>query len=258
MTTNASIKADIQKLMPGQLVELYNIVNQDETISYNFCNGTISGTSVRFGGVEYVPMPVETEGWETGGEGKQARPRIRVSNIYYTFLASTIDYADLIDWKVVRRRTFYHYLDGQPSAGANEFPTDTYYIYRKTIQNKYIIEWELSSNLDQGGKKVPSKQVLEMCQWRYRNYVSGAFNNASTNYTTDYDPEIQCPYKGTTYFLESNATTATASLDRCSHSVYGCKKRQAVALTADPDDPNWQALPYGGFPNVAKFRRSNY
>jgi lambda family phage minor tail protein L len=259
MTTNAKIKTDIQNLLPGQLIELYNLVSVDGLTTYNFCNGTISGSNVVFDSITYSAIPCETEGFEQGNSGKQARPKIRISNIYLTFVATNAVYNDMVGWKLTRRRTFVKYLDGQPGADSSaQFPADDYYVFRKTSQTKYEIEYELSSALEFGSRKVPSKQVLEMCQWRYRSYINSAFTNASTNYATEVDPIIQCPYKGTTYFNANNATTLVAAEDDCSHTVKGCKLRQAAALTANPNDAQWQALPYGGFPNVAKFRRSNY
>ena len=259
MTTNAKIKTDIQNLMPGQLIELYNLTNQDETITYNFCNGTISGSSVVFGGITYSPIPVESEGFETGNSGKQARPKLRVSNIYLTFVSPNDLYNNMVKWKLTRRRTYVKYLDGQVGADSTaQMEPDYYYIFKKVSQDKWTIEYELASQLEAGSRKVPSKQVLEMCQWRYRSYIDSAFNNASINYSTDADPLIQCPYQTAVYFDANNVSKANPEDDDCNRTLHGCKLRQAAALAADADDPNWQALPYGGFVNVAKFRRSNY
>jgi lambda family phage minor tail protein L len=259
MTTNAKIKTDIQNLQPGQFIELYTLTSVDEATTYNFCNGTFNGSNVVFGGITYSPIPCETEGFEQGNSGKQARPKIRISNIYLTFVVPNISYNDMIGWKLTRRRTFTKYLDGQPGAdSASHITPDDYYIFRKSSQTKLEIEYELVSALEFGSRKVPSRQVLEMCTWRYRSSVGGVFNNTSVNYATDVDPIIQCPYKASIYYNANNAITLVATEDDCSRTLKGCKLRQASSLAANPNDAQWQALPYGGCPNVAKFRRSNY
>ena len=133
-STNAKIKADIQKLNVGSpFVELYSL---DATKlggeTYYFTPMTSGGGLVTFNGVEYSPLPVETEGFEYDGTGKMPRPIIRVSNVNLTFVAVITTYNDLVGAKLTRRRTYAKYLDdgSEPDPNA-QFPRDVFYIERK-------------------------------------------------------------------------------------------------------------------------------
>lgn len=237
MTTNPTIKTQIQKLMPGQLVELYNLINLDGTTTYNFCNGTMdNGNMVSFGGVSYIPLPVESEGWEQTGEGKLPRPLIRVSNVTGVLQALTVANNDLVGWILQRRRTFYQYLDGGSSPDSTaQFPVDEYIIDRKTKQNAFIIEWELVAALDIENIYIPRKQALSTCTHRYRHYTGSAFN-----YT-----DVTCPYTGSTYFTDAGATTNDPAEDNCGRHLRDCKLRFGTTAI----------LPYEGFPNIKRFMR---
>jgi lambda family phage minor tail protein L len=237
MTTNATIKLQIQKLMPGQLVELYTLdlspIGQATT--YNFCNGTMDdGAMVAFGGVDYTPLPVEAEGWEQTGEGKLPRPRIRISNITGVLQASVIANNDLVGCELTRRRTFYQYLDGGSSPDSSAyFPDDVYIVDRKTKQSKLIIEWELVASLDIENIQIPRKQALGTCTHRYRNYVGSAFV-----YT-----DVTCPYTTATYFKDTGASTALPAEDNCGRRIRDCKLRFGATAI----------LPFEGFPNIKRF-----
>jgi lambda family phage minor tail protein L len=236
MTTNATIKTKIQTLVPGQLVELYNLISIDEATTYNFCNGVMdTGAMVAFGGVNYSPLPVESEGWEQTGEGKLPRPTIRVSNITGVLQSEVNNSNDLVGWTLTRRRTFYQYLDGGSSPDPTaQFPVDTYIVDRKTKQNSSIIEWELVAALDIENIQIPRKQALSSCTHRYRNYVGAAFV-----YT-----DVTCPYTGASYFTDAGAAT-TAANDNCGRRLRDCKLRFGTTAI----------LPYEGFPNIKKFMK---
>jgi lambda family phage minor tail protein L len=238
LTTASGIKKEIQKLSPDTaMVELYSIDLNPLGVNtiYYFTPGTISGTSVVFNGITYTPIPVETDGYEYNGEGKLQRPRLKVSNINHSLLASVIGYNDLVGARITRRRTFVKYLDGQASANPTEqLSKDIFIIERKTKQNKFELEFELVSSLDTEDKQIPAKQVLESCTHRYRCYSGGAFD-----YTDVYD----CTYRGASYFTAAGATTANPAEDNCGRRLKDCKLRFGLLVP----------LPYGGFPNVAKF-----
>lgn len=234
--TDEAIKKDIQNLTPGALVELFTIdlspIGQSTT--YRFTPGNIDGELIVYNGINYIPFPVETEGFEFNSEGKLPRPIIRVSNINNTLLGSVVTYNDLVGCRLVRRRTFTKYLDGQPAADPTaQLPYDVFYFNRKTRQNKFLIEFELVSALDVEGVYIPKKQCLESCTHRYRIYVDGAFD-----YT-----DVTCPYNSATYFKDSGASTLVPAEDNCGRRLNDCKIRFGLVVP----------LPYEGFPNIAKF-----
>jgi len=236
MSTNAKIKRDIQDFSPGELVELFDIdaTNIEGGSTYHFCPGTISGTSVVFNGVTYTPLPAEVEGFEMKGEGQLPHPKIKVANINLTFAAAVASLNDLTGAKVTRRRTFKKYLDGQPEADSSaQFPTDIYYINRKTAHNKYFIEWELSAQMDFENFTIPKRMFLrDTCTHVYRVYVDGAFDY--TNAT--------CPYAGANYYTAEGAAT-TADKDECGRRLYDCNLR----YPADSDE-----LPSRAFPGLSR------
>ena len=40
------------------------------------------------------------------------------------------------------------------------FPKEIYYIDRKTVENRQVVEFELSANFDLDGVRLPKRQVL--------------------------------------------------------------------------------------------------
>jgi lambda family phage minor tail protein L len=237
MTTHSGIKTNIQQLAPDSaLVELYSIDLSPlgTNTTYYFTDGNLNGDLVYFNTIAYTPIPVESEGFEFDGQGKLPRPKLRISNINSSLVASIIGYDDLVGARVIRRRTFVKYLDDQPSADPTaQFPRDIYYIERKTRQTKFDIEFELISAIDLENVYLPRKQVLESCTHRYRFYDGSAFD-----YT-----DITCPYNGASYFTDNGAVTADPAEDNCGRRLKDCKLRFGLLAP----------LPYEGFPNVAKF-----
>lgn len=222
MTTNAKIANDLQQPDVGELVVLYvlDLTSLGGSILRFTENTVVSGTSrtaVYFQGVAYFPLDVDSEGWEVSGEGTMPRPKIRYNNAELTIQSYVNTYDDLIGAIVYRKRTFSKYLDGAELAdSAAEFPTDCYRIERKTAQNKSFIEFELASELDLEGKKVPGRIVLrDTCTHAYRIYKGSAFDY--TNAT--------CPYTGTDYFKRDGTTTLLPAEDNCGKKLSDCALR---------------------------------
>jgi lambda family phage minor tail protein L len=85
------------------------------------------------------------------------------------------------------------------------------------MHNKRIIEWQLSSAIDQQGVTLPGRQVLrDTCTHTYRSF------NTVTQ-TFDYS-NATCPYTGALSFGLDDAPSG-ASGDICSKQLSGCKKR---------------------------------
>jgi len=236
MTTNAKIKQSNQEFTPGELVTLYELDMTDlgGTTMY-FTDTTLSGASVVFNGVTYVPIDVETDGWEY--DGKQLpRPKIRIANTNKVLMAEIYAYGDLLGAVLTRRRTYTKYLDGQPDADPNaQFPVDVYVVEQKTLQNKFMVEWELSAYMDYTGTKIPKGRLLrDTCTHIYRKWTGSVFD-----YT-----KATCPYTGTNYF-KKDGTVTTAANDSCGRKYSDCKLRYP-----NKDDE----LPTKAFPSIARTR----
>jgi phage-related protein len=108
-----TIKYDIQKLRPGELVDLFELD----------CSG-IGGSILRFHsgvnelgqdivwqGNTYSRFPIEVEGFQKTGKGSLPRPMIRVANVTNMVSALILELDDLVGAKLTRHRTFAKYLD---------------------------------------------------------------------------------------------------------------------------------------------------
>ena len=166
------IARSLVELQPTAIVELFllyfNTVDQPEAC-IAFHGGAIYNREVTWQGIEYLPIPVETEGFEVNANGQMARPKIRVSNKDYFVTDLLLRYNDLQFSKIVRKRTFIKYLDdvnfdggnpwGQADATA-EVSNDTYVISQKTAENKNFVEFELTSPLDLENFELNNRLIM--------------------------------------------------------------------------------------------------
>tara|TARA_Y100001973_G_scaffold41434_1_gene61917 strand:+ start:249 stop:1067 length:819 start_codon:yes stop_codon:yes gene_type:complete len=128
----------------------------------------------------YSRMPVKAEGFKYSGKGKLPRPTLTLSNLLGTItsilqLTNQITaLSDLAGAKVTRRRALSKDLDEvnfpsdvnpyksgsvDPSA---ELPQEVYFIERKTIENRNIVQFELVSSFDLFGISAPKKLVTKV------------------------------------------------------------------------------------------------
>ena len=123
----------------------------------------------------YTRIPVKAEGYKYTGKGKLPRPLISFSNLLGTITAilqltnQTTAFSDLAGAKVTRRRTLSRFLDatnfpssvnpyGTPDA-SSELPREVYFIERKTIENRDIVQFEMVGSFDLFGIAAPKKLV---------------------------------------------------------------------------------------------------
>ena len=134
-----------------------------------------SNASIIWQGNTYDKFPIIAEGFEYTGEGKLPRPQLTVSNILGTITAlmatvnATTPFNDLQGAKIIRHRTMAQFLDaanfpsnqnpfGTPSS-TTELPQEIYYVERKTLENRQIVQFDLVSALDLQGIRAPKRQV---------------------------------------------------------------------------------------------------
>ena len=127
----------------------------------------------------YTRMPCKAEGFKYTGKGKLPRPTISFSNLLGTITAiiqltnnaTILPFTDLAGAKVTRRRTLARFLDEEnfpsnvnpykvgsvdPTA---EMPQEIYFIDRKVVENRDIVQFELVSTFDLIGIAAPKKLV---------------------------------------------------------------------------------------------------
>lgn len=149
-------------------------------------NPKLGINSIFWQGKEYFLVPVQAEGFEISGKGTLPTPKLSISTSDEGVAALSIlkdkifQYGDLVGAKVTRIRTFAKFIDSvnflndTPPDGFNpdfnsEFPRDIFYIERKSLENKNIIEFELSSLLDIENIQLPGRLVTQgFCPFAYR------------------------------------------------------------------------------------------
>ena len=244
MTTSDDIAQRVQAASLDAVVELFELdaTALGDQVYYFTAQSLIPDplapvpTNVTWQGHTYSPIPCEATGWEVNGKGTLPTPHLKVANVNLAFSGLAIGFNDLLGCKVTRHRTFKRYLDGQIEADPDaEFDPDVYRVDRKVAQNKIFVEWELASTMDQEGRLLPGRPVLQSaCPFRYRHWNGSAFD-----YTN-----AQCPYVGTNYFDVSGAVVATPALDRAGKRFDTCCAKRFPT----------GAKPFGGFPGVARFQ----
>lgn len=185
--------------------------------------------------ITYQPFPVEATGFEFNGE-QLPRPKLRIANVDQMVGGIVRGNDDLVGAKVCRWRTFAKYLDASNYlAGVSEadptayFPPDVFYIERKIVETKEILEFELVSAMDLQGIKLPKRQVMaNMCPFKYRG--------------------AECGYTGAAHpipgSIKPDGSAVTDGCDKGLSTDHGCKAHWGTTV----------ALPFGGFPAAGNRR----
>lgn len=206
--TTAAAKQAIKKLnteafslTPSALITLFEIDASDVAFDVGLSdpNSPNNGTIFRFHnnvklgrnnvfwqGVEYVAAPIQGEGFEMKTQGTFPTPTLSLSvsddgiQLLAIIKERLRDLDDLLGAKVTRIRTFAKYIDAVNFSGealppgfspdsSVEFPRDIYYIEQKAHEDKFSIQFLLSSILDTEGLQLPARRVLaDACTWTYR------------------------------------------------------------------------------------------
>lgn len=228
-----SVYADIQKLEPGDEVELFDLdaraITGGGPGDVSHFHGYTQVGSIFWQGIEYKPWPIELEGIEYNTQ-QPASPTFTAGNVDGSLTVLCLNYQDLVGAIISRHCTFGKYLDGQPGADpSQEFPPDQWRIEQKTSETKISVQWMLSSALDFGGQQLPGRAMTtNMCTWLLRGGYRGPY----------------CGYTGGPVAKADDTPTNDPALDRCSGTLNGCWFRFGK------NNP----IPYGGFPATGLLR----
>lgn len=184
MTLHSGLATEIQKLAPSAIVELFELdatsLGGDVLRFHAGTNGL--SANIVWQGDTYVRFPIQAEGFEFSGQGVFPRPKLRVSNALSAITTVLLAYGDLLGSKVTRKRTMVKFLDAANFAGGvnateddtAEFQDDVYFIDRKALEDRDVVEFELASSLDLVGVALPRRQVIQnVCPWAYRGSECG-------------------------------------------------------------------------------------
>lgn len=215
--------SDLQALAPSAIIELFQLElnaaqhGVNETYYFHAGSNAANNGDIVWNGQAYIRFPIEATEFEYNGQGQLPRPKLRVSNILGTITALLLTLPSGLEGaKVTRIRTLARYLDavnfpggvnplGTPDATA-EFPREIYFVDRKAVETRDIIEFELASAFDLAGVRAPKRQcVSNVCQWKYRS------------------PE--CSYTGNAYFDANDNPVASLAQDVCGKRLSSCEAR---------------------------------
>lgn len=219
------LSSELQKVAPSAVIEMFelelNAAQHGINETYRFHAGVNAddNQNIIWVGNGYLAFPIEAEGFEYSGQGQLPRPKLRVSNVFGTITALLLTLPNGLEGaKVTRIRTLARYLDainfpgninpyGTPDPTA-EFPREIYYVDRKSVETRDVIEFELAAVFDLIGVRAPKRQCISnICQWIYRG------------------PE--CGYTGDAYFNTNNEPVATLAQDACGKQLSSCELRFA-------------------------------
>lgn len=227
-TALKAINAEATSLRPSALITLFEIdieqiavdkgfFIEDTAKKFRFHNSVkLYDTSIYFdvdkNGIlrEFTALPIAAEGFETNARGTLPTPRLTISTdednipLLALFKNKIRGLGDLVNAKVTRIRTFAKFLDSQnfinnklPSGFSpdpnREFPRDIYYIDRKTLENKTMLQFELASLFDVEGIKLPGRIIsARRCIFNYRG--AGCLYEYSKNKTAVHEDGILPTY----------------------------------------------------------------
>ena len=233
-TAISSVYEELAVLGPNAIIELFEL-QLDTTLHgasttyywHNGVNAAVTGNIV-FAGNTYVRLPVEATGFDYTSSGSLPRPTLRISNLFsdmttlLLLVNATTPGNDLGGATVRRIRTLKKFLDGEAAADPNaRFPTEIWYVDRKSNENRDLVEFELASKFDLAGVMLPQRQIIaNVCQWKYRG--------------------AECGYTGSNYWNVNDQSVGTLAADVCGKRVESCKLR--FGATAE--------LPFGSFPGA--------
>ena len=172
-------------------------------------------------GQVFEPLALDVSGLEMRSDGKASAPSLTMANniggIQNAVSAYCLQFNDFAGAKLKVIQTLAKYLDAENfSAGnshaSNEAEEQLWYIEQKTSESSAQVSFELSNPIDFEGRKIPVRQITNICHW----CVMG-----------DYRGE-ECGYIGTAMFTDKDEPTDNPALDKCAGRLSSCKKRNNV------------------------------
>ena len=186
--------SELNKINPSSIIELFELEltvglhipagnpnNLDTVFRFHAGANLNNFGQIIFNGNSYQRVAVKVEGFEDTSKGTIPRPTLTFSNLGGITKDTTImtmsDFLnvvndvtpgnDLLNAKVTRLLPLASALDNANFVGDNPFGTPStdrlqdriYYIDRKAVENRQIVQFELVSVLDMQNKKIPARIV---------------------------------------------------------------------------------------------------
>ena len=240
-TTPDVVERELYSLEPSAIIELFQLhltaeVNGVNLVYYYHAGTNELSQDIVFGGITYSAVPIEADGFEVNTKGTLPRPVMRIANADGAISALLNAYNPL-QAELRRIRTCKKFLDAvnfEGGVNATADPTaifnggyESWYIDRVSAENPEVVEFELVGKLDLTNLRLPGRQVVEHCQWKYKSN--------------------ECGYKPGKMFNLQNQEVTNASEDQCAKNLRACELRFPKGEGIGPKD---DLLPFGGFPGA--------
>jgi len=174
-------------LDPDSFVDLFEIYISESIGVLRFHAGKNFNNFIIYRGNKYIAVPIEYSGFEFSADGKQSRPTIRIANINGVITDVIKNKNNLVNSNLKRLKVFVKNLDDAnfsnsvnpffgyrkkrygPDNFGKTFFEETYVVNRKVQENKYTIEFELSSPIDYENQSLPNRKISDnLCSWSFR------------------------------------------------------------------------------------------
>ena len=189
---------ELNKINPSSVIELYELEltvglhiptgnpnNLDTVFRFHAGANLNNFGQIRFNGNDYQRVAVKAEGFEDTSKGTIPRPTLTFSNLggitkdttvmtmsdFLNVVNTVTPGNDLLNAKVTRLLPLASALDNHNFDGDNPFSDPVgqpssdrlqdriYYIDRKSVENRQIVQFELVGQLDMQNKKIPARIV---------------------------------------------------------------------------------------------------
>ena len=185
---------ELNKINPSSVIELFELEltvglhipsgnpdNLDTVFRFHAGANLNNFGQVVFNGNSYQRVAVKVEGFEDTSKGTIPRPTLTFSNLggitKDTTVMTMTDFLnivnkvtpgnDLLNAKVTRLMPLASALDNANFVGDNPFGTPStdrlqdriYFIDRKAVENRQVVQFELVGELDMQNKKIPARIV---------------------------------------------------------------------------------------------------
>lgn len=200
------LNAELFDLAPSAVITLFEIDCQQVALDYGLITNSsilndinsyifrfhnhikLINTSIFWRGNEYIAAPISAEGFEMSTSGTLPTPKLAISvnedavSSLSLLKEQIYKIGDITGAKVTRYRTLLKYLDAknfinlvtsdefEPNPSI-ELAREVYYIDRKSLENRQVIEYQLASIIDVEGLQLPRRLVLaNKCPFFYRGF----------------------------------------------------------------------------------------
>ena len=186
--------SELNKINPSSIIELFELEltvgldipagnpnNLDTVFRFHAGANLNNFGQIKFNNNLYQRVAVQIEGFEDTGKGTVPRPTLTFSNLggitkdgtvmtmsdFLAIVNLTTPGNDLLEEKVTRLMPLASALDNDNFVGDNPFGTPStdrlqdriYFIDRKSVENRQVVQFELVSVLDMQNKRIPARIV---------------------------------------------------------------------------------------------------